>query len=452
MEMEKISKPNKKKTVFIFLLLLSLPIFILTPSVSSEIPDYDVNSDGSCNILDIVLTANRLEESGAPGWIREDTDKNGHINIHDIIFISNHYGTSGWSNDMNRILKLSIAYSGAMGSANNRNYILEHFDVLDCPRYYTTQTQAMKQVKPSLIIYGYYDSIIESSDFDDWDYVTQHEDWFIHDVNGNRVQPLNYPTNYIMNPNSGWSSYYASQCQQFLNNNPQYDGIFSDDVITDIQEIGMPLTVPYSQISSSVFTNWGSWMIQHMNNIQTAIGTHLLMPNAWKYTTYCQSTTHIHFWEGFIHHWGKAYNDNHYTIEMIRYAISQLHTQAELGNIIATNSGCVDANAHPVEAKRWALFCYACLAFATVDVSKAYFSWQFFNDDNSHGWYPEMDIVLGQPVADYYKISNPNIYGREFANYYVVANFDLLNSGDVTFMLNGASYTLSPKTALFIPN
>ena len=174
------------------------------------------------------------------------------------------------------------------------------------------------------------------------------------------------------------------------------------------------------------------------------------MPNAWKYTQYCQDTTHIHFWEGFIHNRDKVYNENHYSIEMIHYAIDKLHTQAELGNIIATNSGCVDANVHPVEAKQWALFCYACLSFATVDVTKTYFSWQFFNDDTSHGWYPEMDIILGQPLGDYYKISNPHVYGREFTNYYVIANFDLLSSTSVTFTMNGTSYTIAPRTALFI--
>jgi hypothetical protein len=448
--MEKIGRLHKKQAVFIFLLLLSLPVLIISPSVSSETPDYDINTDGSCNILDIVLIANRFDETGTPGWIREDADKNGIVNIYDIIFLSNHYGTSGWSNDMNRILKLCIAYSGAMNSANNRNYILEHFDVLDCPRYYTTQTQAMKQTKPDLIIFGYYDSVMASNELDDWEYINQHEDWFLHDINGNRIKPLNYQTNYMMNPNSGWSSYYAQQCKQFLLDNPQFDGIFSDDVITDFDEIGMEFNVPYSQIPSTIFTNWGTWMNQFIQTTQTAIGTHKVMPNAWKYTTYCQSNCHIHFWEGFIHHWGKAYNDNHYSVEMIKYAINMLHSQAELGNVIATNSGCADADAHPVEAKRWMLFCYACLAFAAEDVTKAYFSWNFFMDDNNHGWYPEMDMILGQPKGDYYKIANPNIYGREFANTYVVANFDPLNSGSVTFQLNGVSYTLNPRTALFI--
>ena len=450
MEMEKKYKPKKKKSLFILTLLLSSSILILSPIAVSEIPDYDVNNDGSCSILDIVLIANHLGATGDPGWIREDVDNNGNVDLNDIVIVSNHYGTSGWSDDVNRIMKLSIAYSGAMGLTNNRNYILEHFDILDCPQYYTTQTAAMKQTNPNLKIFGYYDSIMEGTDFNDWEYVNQHEDWFLHDINGNRVQPLNYPTNYMMNPNSGWSNYYAQQCQQFLTNNPQYDGIFSDDVITDLQELGLAFTVPYSQIPASVFTNWETWMQQHVNRAKSAIGSDILMPNAWKYTQYCEETTNVHFWEGFIHNRDKAYNDNHYSIEMIQYAIDKLHTQAELGNIIATNSGCSNANAHPTEAKRWALFCYACFAFATVDVTKAYFSWQFFNDDTSHGWYPEMDIVLGQPLADYSKIANPHIYGREFTNYYVIANFDYLNSPNVTFMFNGISYTISPRTALFI--
>ena len=79
--MRKISIIHKKKSIFILLLLLSLPVLLQIPSVSAAIPDYDVNSDGSCNIIDFVLIANHFKESGSPGWIREDVDKNGRINI-----------------------------------------------------------------------------------------------------------------------------------------------------------------------------------------------------------------------------------------------------------------------------------------------------------------------------------------------------------------------------------
>ena len=110
--MRKISNAYPRKSIVIFTLLLSLPIFLQIPTASSSIPDYDVNSDGSCNIIDIVLIANRFGESGNPGWIREDVDNNGLINTLDIILVSNNYGDSGWSDDVSRIQKLSIEFMG----------------------------------------------------------------------------------------------------------------------------------------------------------------------------------------------------------------------------------------------------------------------------------------------------------------------------------------------------
>ncbi len=450
MEMEK-RLHNMKKVMAVMVILLigglsSFPVF-----AAPTLQQCDINGDGLINLSDFVEMNQHMGQTGTPGWIKEDVDKNGIIQVCDMMFVANHYGASVNPTDNARIKKLSIAYSSAMNNEDNQEFIANHFDMVDCPRTYPTAVSHIKSINPNIKVLGYYDSMIQGSNYADWNYVNQHESWFLHDVNGNRVRSSIVPTNYIMNPSSGWSSYYASQCQQFLNNNPQYDGIFSDDVITDLQEIGIPFTVAYSKIPSSVFTNWGSWMNQHIKNIKTAIGNHMLMPNAWKYTTYCQSTTHIHFWEGFIHHWDKAYNDNHYSIDMIHYAIEQLHTQAELGNIIATNSGCANADSHPTEAKRWALFSYACLAFATVDVTKAYFSWNFYMDDNSHGYYSEMDIALGQPRGDYYRVSGTSyVYAREFSNYYVAANLNLLGTGSVTFTINGVTKTLAPRSAVFI--
>ena len=98
--MRKKSVIQKKKSIFILPLLFSLPILLQIPSVSSATPDYDVNSDGSCNIKDFVLIANHIGVSGSPGWIREDVDKNGIINILDFILVSNNFGKSGWTNDI----------------------------------------------------------------------------------------------------------------------------------------------------------------------------------------------------------------------------------------------------------------------------------------------------------------------------------------------------------------
>jgi len=454
MDMKKTSKVTKKISIFILQLVLSLSMLFLLPTTSAVIPEYDVNSDGHCNVLDFVLIANRLGDTGSQGWIREDVDNNGIIDLYDIYMVSENYGETGWTNDDARIQKLSIAYGSAMGNTANQEFIATHFDMVDCPRSYLTAATNVKALNSDMIVLGYFDVCAMSTTYPDWNEVTQHEDWFVHDINGNRVQPAGYPTNYFMNPNSGWSDYIAQQCQQYLISYPQFDGIFADDVLTNLIEDGLILNIPYSELPSEVLSNWGAWTYQNIQSIQVSMGNKILMPNAYKHLQFCQGITHVHFWEHFIHGRNKAYNENGYGTDGWNYgllAIDLLHEQAELGNIIAVNSGCADANAHPVEAKRWMLFTYACFSFAVVDVNKAYYAWQFYNSDSTHGYYPEMDINLGQPIGDYYHVSGtPRVYAREFGNYYVAANLDLLGTSPVTFTIHGISNTLSPRTAVFI--
>jgi hypothetical protein len=456
MEMGRIPVKLKKRLLFILTLLLSLPILLQVPSVSSTVPEYDINCDGSCNIIDCVLIANHIGQSGSPGWIREDVDNNGIINILDIVVVSNNYGKSGWTNNNDRIMKLCIAYSNVLNNAANQEFIANHFDMLDCPKSQHTGAANVKTLNPDITIIGYYDAIFEDKTWSDWQYVSSHEDWFIHDVNGSRIERVTYPGQYLMNPNSGWSNYCAQLNKNFLQNYTQYNGIFADDSSSDLIEDGYTFKVPYSQFPSGVLDNWATWMIQYMQTTQMMLGNdNIVMPNAWKHMELCSDATHVTFWENFIHGRSTAYNENGLGTNGWNYglvAIDSLHAQAELGNIIAVNCGCKDANAHPVEAKQWMLFTYACFSFAVVDVNKAYYSWQFYNSDSSHGYYPEMDIDLGQPMGDYYLVSGTaHVYARQFTNYYVVANLNLLGTGDVTFTINGISHTLSPRTAILIP-
>jgi hypothetical protein len=455
MAMRKITITLQKKSIFLITVFISFPMLLQVPLASSTIPDYDVNSDGSCNLIDFVLIANRFGETGSPGWTREDVDKNGLINTLDIVEVSNNYGQSGWSNDASRIQKLSIAYSNTMTSPTNQAFIANHFDMLDCPKTQYSAAANVKQMNPDILIIGYYDAIFQDITWSDWQYVNSHEDWFIHDVNGNRIERVTYPGQYLMDPSSGWADYCAQQNKQFLQNNPHYNGIFADDTSSDLIDDGYTFEIPYSQFENDVIENWAEWMIQYMQKVKTAIGSDILMPNAWKHMEICEDGTHAIFWENFIHGRSSAYNENGLGTAGWNYglvAVDALHHQAELGNIIAVNSGCKDANSHPVEAKQWMLFTYACFSFAVVDLSKAYFSWQFFNSDSTHGYYSEMEMNLGAPVGDYYHVSGTaQVYARQFTNYYVAANLNLLGTGSVTFTLNGATHTLAPRTAVFIP-
>ncbi len=55
-------------------------------------PAWDVNADGSIDVLDMVIIGNHFGESGKPGWIAEDINADGSINVLDMVIIGNHFG------------------------------------------------------------------------------------------------------------------------------------------------------------------------------------------------------------------------------------------------------------------------------------------------------------------------------------------------------------------------
>jgi len=59
-------------------------------------PNWDVNNDGDCNVYDLVLVSNHYNETGTPGWIREDVDNNGQIRVIDLVLVSEHYDETWW--------------------------------------------------------------------------------------------------------------------------------------------------------------------------------------------------------------------------------------------------------------------------------------------------------------------------------------------------------------------
>jgi uncharacterized repeat protein (TIGR02543 family) len=57
-------------------------------------PNWDINTDNHCTILDFVAISNHYGQTGIPGWIREDADNNGEVQVLDFVFVSNHFGAS----------------------------------------------------------------------------------------------------------------------------------------------------------------------------------------------------------------------------------------------------------------------------------------------------------------------------------------------------------------------
>ncbi len=71
------------------------------PATSSTVlfsmpPNWDMNSDGTIGVLDLVLVSNQYGKTGSQGWIREDVDNNGKVEVLDMTMVSNHFGESWW--------------------------------------------------------------------------------------------------------------------------------------------------------------------------------------------------------------------------------------------------------------------------------------------------------------------------------------------------------------------
>ena len=60
-------------------------------------PNWDIDANGVCEVLDLVLVSNHYGETGADGWIREDVDNNGRIQVLDLVLVSNHYHESWYT-------------------------------------------------------------------------------------------------------------------------------------------------------------------------------------------------------------------------------------------------------------------------------------------------------------------------------------------------------------------
>lgn len=380
----------------------------------------------------------------------------------------------------NHLKKLSICYKPA--SWVDWDYLGTHFDMVSCSRSaHNPGIQYIKEsVNPNLIALGYYDTILENDYYGDWSFVNTKENWFVHANSGERIyiQQPGYRS-YLMNPTlnttpgeeyTSWPDYYAKKSSEFLTASPHYDGIFADDTSTDMVEGGM---CPVFNLHCNQWTMWDpvnenllNWNIDiprpqnlmylFLQNLQNTIPTGKVMPNAWKYTEYCQDITHMCVWEHFVH--GKVHDYTHsgYGELYTRYAIETIHDQAILDNIVAVISGTQNPETNPAITEEWVKFTMACFLFAVENMDKSYYAFNFWGDagetDPHNGYWPIMDYIFGNPVQSWNNLPDLNIidsvYAREFENAFVVANIS--PSLTSNFTINSEQYQLPPRRALFI--
>lgn len=64
----------------------------LTNGVVNIYSSYDMNLDRTINLLDLMDVASYYGQTGAPGWIKQDINKDGQIKVLDLVILSAHWG------------------------------------------------------------------------------------------------------------------------------------------------------------------------------------------------------------------------------------------------------------------------------------------------------------------------------------------------------------------------
>ena len=63
----------------------------ITITVAAVYAAWDINMDGTVNVLDLTLVTQHFAETGTPNWIRQDINGDGVINVLDCILIGQHW-------------------------------------------------------------------------------------------------------------------------------------------------------------------------------------------------------------------------------------------------------------------------------------------------------------------------------------------------------------------------
>ena len=121
-----------------------------------------------------------------------------------------------------------IAYGLSSPVSEERIQQMTKFEVLDTSFRIGPDVARIKALNPNIIVLGYKDIMAIQPTDPDYPEVNQHEDWFLHDIHGDRLINRGWGWYAMDVGNPGWRSHYASYEKDKLDSYP-YDGVFADD-------------------------------------------------------------------------------------------------------------------------------------------------------------------------------------------------------------------------------
>lgn len=301
--------------------------------------------------------------------------------------------------------------------------IVEHmakFDLIATDFNIEEYAQQIKQLNPQAVILGYKDVMMMNLEMEDWDIVDQHENWFVHDIHGNRL--LNkYWDCYCMDVgNQEWRQHYVDYIKQKFDLYA-FDGVFADDVWSELWKDDW--TVPPEDVPD--YADWHQQMIDFILYARSQVPAKIFISNTPNNGDYAD-VSDGKVWEGLGQY------DMQWTLEDID-ALTRISVEDKYCLAWSKNF-----QKDTLTTMQYGLGCH----LLGVNGSKAYFGWNNIWSE-SKGHYPEFDDIklLSNPTNKYY--SYQSVYARDFENGKVLVN---PSSNTYTVDLQGTYITLNGET------
>lgn len=287
---------------------------------------------------------------------------------------------------------------------------LARFDVVVTEFAVGPDINKLKALNPGIQVLGYRSIMAMQPTYPDWAEVDTHEDWFVHDSNGNRLR-ISWPSGwYCMDiHSSGWVSHLVNK---IIGESSGFDGIFVDNT-WDIFMRNV-WTVDSSLVPDVPAETWQGFMGQFL--------------------AYIKSQTNL----GVIYN-GKslAYINNTDGLGIEDFGSKAEHVQMVEDAGLAGKYCIVIAKGANEEACKF----YFAAFLLGVEGDKNYFAWW-----NSPFQYSVMDIDHGVAGGSRFELE-ANVFTREFANVQVYVN---ASANPYMFTFEGQEYIIQPDTAMIL--
>lgn len=293
---------------------------------------------------------------------------------------------------------------------------LAKFGLLIIEFYQGPDLPQIRALNPNGIILGYKDIMGCSPDNPAYMEIKQHEDWFLHDLNGNRLVSKQFGWYAMDVGNQGWREYYAESINQQFKNYT-FDGVFADDVWNSFHYDKW--TSAATAISSEIGERWHNDMLGMIQFIKASIGDKLLIINTSNngdYVEACDGKME----EEFVHPSWYAIDEFHDDYINWEQKVDALASITQSGKYYLAQSGTLTTSTTTEQIHDMMIYCYASYLLGANGEKSSFGFNDFYSGDGSNGYYSEFETNLGSALNSYYAINS--LYTRDFVGGKVIVN------------------------------